>query len=371
MQPPTLTDDVVAVRPLRSTDLDLVVEQSRDPLVRRWTPVPERYGREDAEAYLRDVVEPGWASATQLVLAVERDGRYAGLVRLGLDGAGAADVGYVLAPWARGAGTMSAALRLVLVWAFGELDLEVVHWRAATGNWPGRRVAWACGFAVEGVVRGLAVRGGSRADCWVGSMVQGDPMRPSTRWLDVPELHGERVVLRRHRDDDALRIAQACAAPSTQRWLPDLPSPYTVLEAASYLMSREEEHASGRGVYWAVADPADDRLLGALALMRIDPRFRTGEIGYWVHGDARGLGVATEATRAAARHALLPAEDGGLGLARVLLRVAEGNTASQRVAERAGFTLVGRDRQAELLRDATVADFLRYDLLASELPDAW
>ena len=368
MEPPTLTDDQAVVRPLRRADLDAVVEQSRDPLVRRWTAVPDPYERQDAEAYLRDVVETGWATGTQLVLAVEREGRYAGLVRLGPDGAGAADVGYVLAPWARGAGTMSAALRLVLVWAFAELDLEVAHWRAVVGNWAGRRVAWACGFTVEGVVRGLARHGGVRADCWVGSIVRGDPMRPTTRWLEVPELRGERVVLRRHRDDDALRIAEACAAPSTQQWLPDLPSPYTVLEAASYLMSREEEHASGRGVYWAIADAGDDQLLGALGLMRIDPRFRSGEIGYWVHVDARGTGVATEATRAAARHALLPEEDGGLGLARVLLRVAEGNVASRRVAERAGFTPVGRDRGAELLRDGTTADFLRYDLLPSELP---
>lgn len=370
MQAPTLSDDGVAVRPLGPADLDALVEQSRDPLVRRWTSVPEPYERRDAEAYLRDVVRPGWESGRELVLAVERDCRYAGLVRLRPDDAGGAGVGYVLGPWARGAGTMSTALRLVLVWAFAEMDLEVVHWRALVGNWPARRVAWACGFTVEGVVRRLATHQGARADCWVGSVVREDPMRPTTRWLDVPEIRGGQVVLRRHRVDDAVRVAEACSAPSTQRWLPELPSPYTVLDAASYLLSREEEHASGRGLYWAIADPVDDRLLGALGLMRIDQRFRSGEIGYWVHSDSRGAGVATAATLAAARHALLPAQDGGLGLARVLLRVAEGNAASRRVAERAGFTLVGRDRQAELLRDGSSTDFLRYDLLPAELPPA-
>jgi hypothetical protein len=35
----------------------------------------------------------------------------------------------------------------------------------------------------------------------------------------------------------------------------------------------------------------------------------------------------------AARHALLPVEDGGLGMDRLLLRAEAGNVASQRVAE--------------------------------------
>lgn len=306
-----------------------------------------------------------------LVLGVEREGRDAGFVRLVPDGEGAAEIGYGLDAWARGTRTMSRALRLALVWAFGEIGVDVVHWRCPVGDWASRRVAWACGFAVEGSVRGLLCGPGGRQDAWVGSLRSGEPMQPRNRWLEVPRLHGDGVVLRRHQDGDALRAAEACAAESTQRWLPDLPSPYTLLHAAAYLAGREEEHAAGRGVYWAIADPDDDRLLGAIAVMRIDPRFRGGEIGYWVHPDARARGVATEATRLTARHALLPEEDGGLGLTRALLRVASGNHASRRVAERAGFTFAGRDRAGEQLRDGTVQDYLRYDLLAAELPPTW
>ena len=71
----------------------------------------------------------------------------------------------------------------------------------------------------------------------------------------------------------------------------------------------------------------------------------------------------TAAVRLAARHALLPADVGGLGRARVVLRAAAGNTASRRVAERAGFRRTGVDRQAELLGDGTVDDLVRFDLL--------
>jgi RimJ/RimL family protein N-acetyltransferase len=51
-----------------------------------------------------------------------------------------------------------------------------------------------------------------------------------------------------------------------------------------------------------------------------------------------------------------------------LLRAADGNLASQRVAEKAGFTRTGLDRRADPLRDGTVVDDVRFDLLAEELP---
>ena len=94
------------------------------------------------------------------------------------------------------------------------------------------------------------------------------------------------------------------------------------------------------------------------------------EIGYWAHPDARGRGVMTEAARMAVRHAVIPVADGGLGLSRVTLRAATGNTASRAVAEGAGMTHVGVARQAERLRDGTLTDFELYDVLAHEVPAA-
>ena len=72
------------------------------------------------------------------------------------------------------------------------------------------------------------------------------------------------------------------------------------------------------------------------------------------------------AVRLAARHAFVPAEDGGLGLRRLVVVHAEGNTGSQKVIERSGFTYVGRERKQDRLRDGSVVDNLVYDLLAEE-----
>jgi RimJ/RimL family protein N-acetyltransferase len=53
---------------------------------------------------------------------------------------------------------------------------------------------------------------------------------------------------------------------------------------------------------------------------------------------------------------------------RVLLRTAEANLGSIRVAQKAGFTRSGLDRQGYLMRDGSRVDDVRFDLLADELP---
>lgn len=368
MQAPILTDGTVTLRPHRAQDVDQVLAQSRDPQSARWTSIPQPYTRRDAEDWVASRASAWRTGSGELSLVVDVGGVYAGQLGLRPDGPGAASIGYGLAPAARGRGVMSAAVRLGAAWAFSELALQVLHWQAYVGNWPSRRVAWACGFTLEGRVRGLARHRDGRADAWVASLCAGEPMRPASEWLDLPELHGPRVLLRRQLDRDVPRIVQAGADPLNQAWLPELPHPYTPAHAAEHVASREEQHAAALGLFWAVGDPVSGRLLGEIALMGLGGGLsRSGEIGYWTHPDARGRGLTVEAVRLATRHALVPVEDGGLGLARVVARVARGNDTSMQVLRRAGFTEVGVDRGAELLRDGTVADFVRFDLLADEL----
>ena len=72
-------------------------------------------------------------------------------------------MGFGLAPWARGAGVMTRALRLALAWGFGQPGIEVVYWLAQVGNWASR-VAGRCGFRMGGTVRGLLEQRGERRD---------------------------------------------------------------------------------------------------------------------------------------------------------------------------------------------------------------
>jgi RimJ/RimL family protein N-acetyltransferase len=373
---PTITDgaepDPVTLRPHRPEDVEPDYEMCTDPDMQRWTTVPVPYERRHAEEFVLVRTPRGWADGTEWGFAVEaRDGdggdRFAGNIALRPDGAGGAEIAYSLAPWARGRGVMSRAVRLLLEWGFAERGLQVVHWRANVGNWPSRRVAWATGFRVEGTVRGLLSARGQLHDGWVGSVVPGEPLEPSSPWLEVPELRGRRVLLRRWREEDVPLVAEACADPVTQAWLPGLPSPYTLADAQWYVGSREEEHARGAGVYWCVAAAEDDRCVGSIGLMGLGAVGSSPEIGYWAHPDARGRGLITEATALVLRHAVVDVEEGGLGLPRVTLQAAAANAASNAVAARVGLTRIGVARSAGRLRDGTLADMVLYDALASEV----
>jgi RimJ/RimL family protein N-acetyltransferase len=142
-----------------------------------------------------------------------------------------------------------------------------------------------------------------------------------------------------------------------------------VRQAREHLAEIDENLASGRALSWAIAEARDpDGPLRGEIAVQVGPDGRQGEIGYWAHPVARGRGLTTAAVRLAARHALLPPADGGLGMSRVLLRIAEHNTASLRIAHRLGFHPSGVDRDGERLRDGTVQDMLRFDLLADECP---
>lgn len=375
MATPLLRELGVLVRPLAPRDAPAVAELREDRAVERWLPGAAdatwpRSGANGGELddELDDEVDGG-AGPSRHDLAVEVDGALRAVVVLELDGEAGGWLSCAALPAARGAGTTAAAVRLVLTWAFAELGLQAVHWRTEVGNWPGRRLAWACGASVDGAVRCLLPARGDRRDAWVGTWRWDDALVPRERWLVPVELGGGGVSLGPHGPGDVARITEACASPSTQAWLPSLPSPYTVLDAATWVAGREEEQARGAGVYWAVRPQEGGPgapLVAEVGLFGLSDGARSGEIGYWCHPDARGRGVTSAAVRLVAEHALRPVEEGGLGLDRVVVRVARGNLASRRVAVACGFRAVGVDRGAERLRDGTVQDFVRYDRLAPQ-----
>ncbi|MEJ7629831.1 MAG: GNAT family protein, partial [Nocardioidaceae bacterium] len=124
---------------------------------------------------------------------------------------------------------------------------------------------------------------------------------------------------------------------------------------------------AGASVEWAVADAGDDHYLGTVNLFGFHSLdYRSAEVGFRTHPDARGRGVLTAALRLVLGHAFGSDDEGGLGLARVSLGAGDGNLASQGVALSAGFTATGRDRQCYDLLDGSIVDLVRFDILKSE-----
>ena len=369
---PVLTDGVVTLRAHREADVEGVYEQCIDPLSQEFTTVPVPYTRDDARKFTQETCPAGWREETEFGFAIEAVedagiARFAGSIGLTVGEAGAAELGFGLHPWARGQGIVKRACNLILDWGFVDRRLGVVHWRANVGNWASRRVAWSLGFTFHGEIRKLLAQRGTLYDGWVGTLLRDDTRRPKTPWFPVPEIRGDRVTLRAWRESDVDRVVEACSDELSSRWLWMLPSPYTKEHALGFIRRNVAESDTSSGFYWCVADPATDVCVGNVSLMfkdRLDPSMH--EIGYWAHPDARGRGIVTEAVRLAVRHGFIPVEDGGLGLRRLTLLASAGNVASQRVAERCGFTHAGTGRESEPMRDGTYDDLFYYDLLASE-----
>jgi RimJ/RimL family protein N-acetyltransferase len=92
---------------------------------------------------------------------------------------------------------------------------------------------------------------------------------------------------------------------------------------------------SGRLMPLAAVDAGTGEVIGGGMLHHLDRERKIVEIGYWVLPQARGRGIATTIARMLAEHAF------SLGVARVAAYVNVGNSASERVVERAGFTREG------------------------------
>lgn len=367
---PRLTDGVVTLRAHTENDVDDLYGQATDSVMLRWTTVPDPSTREDAKEFATQIIPAGWREDREWAFAVEApddDGtpRFVGTVSLRNEGHRRAEVAYGAHPWARGRGYVVRALELLLDWGFRERDLRTVIWWAHTGNWASRKVAWRLGFSCDGTVREWMTQRGELRDGWVGALTSTDERLPRTPWFDVPRITGRAVVLREHRDSDAQRIVEACSDERTAYWLPNMPSPYTLEDAHGFMDMRREQRATGKGLTWVVADPESDELLGNVSVFDLDPH-GDGEVGYWAHPSARGRGVMTEAVSLVVRHAFIPQEDGGLGLRRLHVIAAVGNTASHRVIEANGFVRTGVMRQENPMRDGSFTDTVYYDLLASE-----
>ncbi len=146
----------VRLRPHEPGDTADLVEACRDPQTIRWTtvPVPDGgYTLSDAQSFL-ELVATGWADGDRLTWAIEaeRGGRprFCGSIHLLDEGAGRAEVGFLLHPAARGRSLMSSALRLVRDQALGVAGFEAVCWRSLPGNWASRRAAAAAGSSSTG-----------------------------------------------------------------------------------------------------------------------------------------------------------------------------------------------------------------------------
>ncbi len=375
---PALPTDVelraagLLLRRWRATDADAVYRACQDPEISRWTMVPSPYLAEHAVDYVTTFTTATWTHGTAAPFGVfdattgEMLGS-CGLVDLDRE-AGLGEIGYWVAPWARGRGVATAAARAVSRWALDVLGLHRLVWRAKVGNHASRLVAARIGVRFEGVQR-AALRGRHGwYDGWVGALLRGDLreadsvgdpdlIRGGARCvtfgrpqpvLDATTDKGEAVLLRPLRADDVPAMVVACTDPESVRYT-TVPHPYTADDARAFVHEFAPlVWARGIEAVFAVAD-ADDRYVGSMSLRLLGDELTTvtGEVGYLIGAWARGRGFASAALTAMCDWAFT-----ALRLHRIEWRAYVGNNASRTVAERAGFQVEGTGRDALVQRGA-------------------
>lgn len=184
MDPVELAGDGLVLRLPVEADVDEIARACQDPELQRWIPVPVPYERAHALQWVEDT-PTSWAENRELRWVITEPGASSG--RVGTAGTGPIgaiglhahddtmrEIGFWMAPWARGRGVMTDAVRLACRWGFDTMGLQRIEWWANVGNDGSRRVAEKVGFTFEGTCRARILHRGVRVDGWVAGLLPGE-----------------------------------------------------------------------------------------------------------------------------------------------------------------------------------------------------
>jgi RimJ/RimL family protein N-acetyltransferase len=142
----------------------------------------------------------------------------------------------------------------------------------------------------------------------------------------------ERLRIRPLREADAAAIGAVWSDPRVEQWIGEHSAEAVRVELAFHI-AHEAEHGWS---LWGLEDRSSGRLVGDCGLQPLAHAGPEVELGYDLHPDVWGRGLATEAAGA-----VLGLARGPLAMPRVVAAVKPGHTASRRVLAKVGMTLAG------------------------------
>ena len=174
---PELADDVVRLEPLsRSLAPEFGWTVAGDPDIAEYTRIPTVPADDFLESWLGRY-EQGWEDGSRAGFAVrDADGStigFAAFVALSLEER-EGEIGYALAPAARGRGAARRSVDLLTRWGFEMLGLQRIELWIDTRNEPSVRVAERCGYRLDGVLRSVHFKEGIRHDFAIWSRLAAD-----------------------------------------------------------------------------------------------------------------------------------------------------------------------------------------------------
>jgi RimJ/RimL family protein N-acetyltransferase len=173
-----LRDGVIELRPVSEADVPAFVDAFQDPAVAQGAYHGQIAATDDAlRPYLKRNAERMKSGDAVLVGVWEADAeRLSGQTMLfNIDWEeGAAELGFWVAPWARGRGLSEPALRLTVAFAFDHLDIERVYGLTGVDNEAAHRAMERAGLRREGILRGVMKDSTGRLDQVCFGILAGD-----------------------------------------------------------------------------------------------------------------------------------------------------------------------------------------------------
>ena len=165
-----------------------------------------------------------------------------------------------------------------------------------------------------------------------------------TKLAALAEFETQRLLLRPFSYEDCRAFYKIVSNPDNLAFI--FPVQTTEQEARDLMVAMFMKEPLGK---WAIVAKETQQLIGAISFEKLNEQTRQAELGYFLHRDHWGQGLATEAVKSISFLALYQ-----LGLTDISIIAHLENRASQRVAEKAGFVLLrqfkGSDRYSRKMR---------------------
>jgi RimJ/RimL family protein N-acetyltransferase len=176
--------------------------------------------------------------------------------------------------------------------------------------------------------------------------------------LNVPEVvETARLRLEATRAGRGGAISDAVAESydELKRWMPWAKEPQSAGDSEGHCRAMQARWHAREELDFCFVRKSDGLLVGKGGLHTIDWSLPKFELGYWVRSSCTRLGLATEAARGLAEMARR-----SLGAVRLEIASDARNTASRKVAEKAGFELEGVRRRSRRDVAGELADSCMY-----------
>lgn len=168
----------------------------------------------------------------------------------------------------------------------------------------------------------------------------------------------DKYFIRKFIPSDADSLSMYANNYNVYKWLKDsFPYPYTIKDAKNWI---EFSDSVPDGLHYAIAN--EKEAIGGIGVKFKEDVYRySPEIGYWLGEPFWGKGIATEAVKAFVNFLFT-----NFDFRSLTANVFEGNPASGKVLEKAGFKLDGMTRKA-VYKENKFLDLYIYSILKEEL----